>query len=82
VRRIQHNPAVRLALDSAHDGNEIVMIDGRAILLDDPTIRPTMPVFADKYASLRHSTAEAWDERFSQAIRITPIRFIRWRDRG
>jgi PPOX class probable F420-dependent enzyme len=78
VRNLRQNPAVMLALDSARHGNEIIMLEGRASLLDDPTVQATLPAFADKYAALRQSTPVAWAARFSQAIRIDPLRVVSW----
>lgn len=78
VRNLRRNPAVMLALDTADDGNDVVMIEGRAAILDDPTVRATLPAFAEKYAALRSSTPEEWADRFSQALRVTPTRLISW----
>ncbi len=78
ICNIQHNPAVVLSLDSAKQGDDIVMLEGRAVLIDDPNVRATMPAFAEKYASLRSVTAEEWAAQFAQAIRITPTMFISW----
>jgi PPOX class probable F420-dependent enzyme len=78
VRNLRQNPAVMLALDSACHGNEIIMLQGRATVLDDPSVRATLPAFADKYAPLRQSTPEVWADRFAQPIRIEPTRVVGW----
>lgn len=78
IRNIQHNPVVMVALESANQGNEIMLMEGHAELVTDPVVRATMPAFADKYAALRTRSAEAWAARFSQPIRITPLRFKSW----
>jgi hypothetical protein len=67
-----------LAPDSARQGNEIIMLEGHATLLDDPTVQATLPAFANKYAPLRHSTPNAWTVRFSQSIRIDLLRVVSW----
>jgi PPOX class probable F420-dependent enzyme len=78
VRNLRRNPAVMLVLDSARHGNEIIMLEGRATLLDDPTVQATLPAFADKYAPLRQSTPDPWAARFSQPTRIDLLRLISW----
>ena len=78
LRNLQHCPTVMLALDSANQGNDIIMLEGRAVLVDDPNVQAMLPAFADKYRSLRSLTAEAWAAMFSQAIRVTPSRFNCW----
>src|SRR5262249_36666899 len=80
VRNPRHNPAVMLALESARQGNEIILLEGHATLLDDPAVQATLPAFADKYAPLRQSTPEDWAARFSQPIRIDLLRVISWGD--
>ncbi len=52
VRNIRENPAVVLALDAADQGYDIVMIEGCAILENDPGVRGTMPAFVAKYANV------------------------------
>lgn len=78
VRNLRRNPVIMLALDTADDGNDVVMIEGRAAMLDDPSVRATLPAFAEKYAGLRSSSPDAWADRFSQPLRITPTRIISW----
>ena len=67
-----------LAPDSARQGNEIIMLEGHATLLDDPTVQATLPAFADKYAPLRQSAPDVWAARFSQPIRIDLLRVVSW----
>jgi PPOX class probable F420-dependent enzyme len=79
VRNLRHNPAVVLALDAVDQGYDVVRLEGRAMLLDDPTVRGTMPAFVQKYANLpRRWSVEEWAEKFSQAIRITPTKLVSW----
>jgi PPOX class probable F420-dependent enzyme len=81
LRNIRHNPVVVLALDTAELGDDIVRIEGRAELVSDPDLKATLPAFAQKYAARLQAmgdTAEQMAASFSQAIRITPTRFMNW----
>jgi len=82
VRNLHHNPAVTLSLEAADRGYDIVILEGRASLLDDPRLRGDMPAFVEKYAGLprRWEPAE-WAEKFSQAIRVAPTRLVAWMTR-
>ena len=82
VRNLRHDPSVVLALDAADRGYDIVTLEGRAELLEDPQVRATSPAFVEKYAAVpRRWEAEDWAEKFSQAIRITPTRLVSWMTR-
>jgi PPOX class probable F420-dependent enzyme len=79
LRNIRHNPTVMLALDTADEGGDIVRIEGRAELVTDPDLKATLPAFAQKYATQLQDmsyTAEQMAASYSQAIRITPTRFM------
>lgn len=81
IRNLRYNPSVVLALDSANEGEDIVMIEGQAELIDDPTLTSEIPAYAEKYAALVKSfgwTAASMAADYSQAIRITPTRFRQW----
>ena len=52
VRNLRHNPQVMLALDSADEGEDVVLLEGRAELLGDDAPRSTLPEYAEKYAAL------------------------------
>jgi len=72
---------VVLALETRDQGNEVVLIEGKAALLDDPTLKTTMPTYAEKYDALMKSmgwTAEWMATRYTEPVRITPTRFISW----
>jgi hypothetical protein len=75
----RHNPNVTLALDDTKNGEDMVILEGRAELLLDPAVNPTLPSYAAKYNSLLKSvglTAKAMATVYSQAILITPTRFL------
>ncbi len=78
VRNLRQNPQVALALDDTKGGGDVVTIEGTAELLDDPTMLPTLPAYAEKYASHLKAmgwTAEHMSTSYNQAIRITPTKF-------
>jgi len=79
IRNVQHNPHVTLGLDETRGGEDMVILEGKAELLHDPAVNPTLPAYAAKYgAELQRVglTAEAMAAIFSQALLITPIRFF------
>ena len=79
IRNLQQNTNVILALDDTKDGEDVVMLEGKAEFLNDPAVNPALPAYAAKYdAELKSmgSTAEAMAAEYAQAIRITPTRFL------
>ncbi|MEO7910668.1 MAG: TIGR03667 family PPOX class F420-dependent oxidoreductase [Roseiflexaceae bacterium] len=81
VRNLRHNPQVMLALDSADEGEDIVLLEGRAELLGDDAPQSTLPEYAEKYAALmtRIGMAADWHAaEYNQAIRVTVARLVRF----
>ena len=79
VRNLRHNPHVTLALDDTREGEDMVILEGKAELLHDPAVNATLLAYAAKYDSLLKRvglTAEAMAAVYSQAILITPSRFF------
>ena len=81
LRNIQHNNNVTLALDTAKGGGDVVMIEGKAELPENGNEQfgANMPAFAEKYAanlSRMNQTADDMAKTYSQAIRVTPTRFL------
>ena len=79
LRNIEQNPNVMLALEAADQGNDIVLVEGTAELVDEPGLTATMPEYAEKYADLLSRmdwTAEQMATSYTQAIRVTPSRFL------
>jgi PPOX class probable F420-dependent enzyme len=79
VRNLRHSPQVMLALDSADEGEDIVLLEGRAELLGADGPRSTLPEYADKYAALMAHLGMATDwhaAEYSQAIRVTVDRLV------
>jgi len=80
LRNLQHNPNVVVALDTAGQGDDVVMIEGKAELLNDPGVSASLPAYAEKYKQrleLYGWTGEAMAQDYSQAIRITPTKIFR-----
>jgi PPOX class probable F420-dependent enzyme len=81
LRNIRKNPHVTLALDETEQGNDVVIVEGRAELIDDPQISVEMPAYVEKYGALVQSrgwTPESMAAEYSQAIRVTPTKFRSW----
>jgi PPOX class probable F420-dependent enzyme len=78
VNHIRRNRAVSLSLDSAAFGTDIVIVEGDAELIDDPSVTGTMPAFVAKYGSAMSMPAETWAAMFPQAIGITAAKAIGW----
>jgi PPOX class probable F420-dependent enzyme len=81
VRNLRHSPHVMLALDSADEGEDIVLLAGRAELLGADAPRSTLPEYAEKYAALmtRIGMAADWHAaEYSQAIRVNVERLVRF----
>lgn len=81
IRNIRHQQHVVLALDTADEGEDVAIIQGTAELLSQPTVELMTDGFAAKYAHLFpriDSSAEKMKAQYSQAIRVTPTKYISW----
>src|SRR3954447_5655650 len=81
VRNLRHNPQVMLALDSADEGEDIVLLEGRAELLGAGAPQSTLPEYAEKYAALMariNITAASMAAEFTRAIRVAVERLVRF----
>lgn len=79
IRNLQHNPNVMLALDNTDQGSDVIMLEGKAELLNDPDVQATLTAYAMKYDLLLKSmgwTAEEMAKSYSQGIRITPTKLF------
>jgi PPOX class probable F420-dependent enzyme len=79
LRNIQHNPNVLLALDDTDEGGDIIVLEGKAELVDPQEINVTLSAYEQKYGS--HIKDLGWTPanmaaEYSQPIRITPTRFV------
>ncbi len=80
VRNLRQNPAVTVALDSTDEGDDVIVLEGIAAIIDDPDITTVLPAYASKYAQSIADlglTAETMAKEYSQAIRITITRQLR-----
>lgn len=79
LRNLQHNQNVMLALDTARQGGDILMIEGKAEILKEPTSAFISSEYAEKYKERMarlHMKPEAMAQDYSVAIRITPTKFL------
>lgn len=79
VRNIRHEHRVVLALDTRDEGEDVVIVEGEAEFIPAGTVDSTLPAYAEKYAQLMERiniTAATMAAEFSQAIRVTPARFL------
>src|SRR5579863_5896105 len=51
IRNLRQNPHVTLALDDTHDGEDVVVIEGTAELVDDFDLSAGVPAYTAKYAA-------------------------------
>jgi PPOX class probable F420-dependent enzyme len=81
---IRRNPAVALSLETADGGNDVVLLEGTAELVDPAAASAAAtPGFGDKYGPLLGGQpVEEWAAMFSQPIRITVTRIVAWSKPG
>lgn len=81
VRAIQRNPHISLNFNSGADGDEIVIVNGHAVLADPSLTVSSVDAFVDKYdAGIKRleMTAEQMAAEYSQPIVITLSRLRGW----
>jgi PPOX class probable F420-dependent enzyme len=81
VRNLRKNAHVSLALDETKQGNDVVIVEGTAELLDDPNLSVVLPAYVEKYGAIMQSmgwTPEAMAADYSQGFRVTPTKFKSW----
>ena len=81
IRNVQRNPHITLALDGTKQGMDVVIVEGEAELLSEPSRNLMGPAHGEKYASLMKvmgADPERTAEDFSQPIRIKPTKFLSW----
>ncbi|TCO50664.1 PPOX class probable F420-dependent enzyme [Actinocrispum wychmicini] len=77
LKHIETNPRVALHFNSAPDGQDVLVISGRAEQTDSALVPSTAPGYLDKYE--RHYARigfdrDRFDRSYSVGIRITPVR--------
>ncbi len=81
VRDIRENSNVMLALETTGEGDDVVLIEGEAVLLDPVSVNTTLPAYAQKYEQLLQGmgwNAQAMAQEYSQPIRVIPTKFTSW----
>jgi PPOX class probable F420-dependent enzyme len=81
VRNLQANPHVTLALETRDEGEEVIVLEGPAELLEQTSDLVMRPEFAAKYARLFpriDSSPERMAAEYRQPIRITPVKLLAW----
>ncbi|HVB75840.1 MAG TPA: TIGR03667 family PPOX class F420-dependent oxidoreductase [Ktedonobacteraceae bacterium] len=81
MRNLQHNPNVALALNTSDDGDDVVIVEGKAELLGQSTMTMNNPAYLEKYDThIKNMQAdpEQMAADYSEVIRVTPTRFISW----
>jgi len=81
MRNLQHNPNVSLALNTADDGDDVVIVEGKAELPGKAAQTMNNPAYVEKYSRLIEAMQTNPDEiaaEYSEVIRVTPTRFISW----
>ena len=81
IRNLRKNARVTLALDETKQGEDVVIVEGMAELLDNPEISVMLPTYVEKYGAMMQdmgSTPEAMAADFSVGIQITPTKFKSW----
>jgi PPOX class probable F420-dependent enzyme len=80
LQDIAANPSVVLALEATDQGYDVVIVEGRARLIDEPLYSGSMPPFVKKYAGVpRRWPPEEWAQKFSQTIAVTPAKLTAWK---
>jgi PPOX class probable F420-dependent enzyme len=81
VVNLRHSPHAVLALDSADEGEDVVIIEGIADLVDRPTAELMPDAFGEKYAALFvrvGSDPAKMAADYRQPIRVRPTKFLAW----
>lgn len=80
VRNLRAHPAVMFALDNTDDGEDVALIEGVATLLPAGEVTPeSLSTYAEKYHGKLTEmgwTPASMAQSYTQAIRITPTRFL------
>ena len=81
IRNLRNNARVTLALDETKQGEDVVIVEGMAELLENPEISVTLPAYVEKYGAMMQdmgSTPESMAADYSCGIRVTPTKFRSW----
>jgi PPOX class probable F420-dependent enzyme len=81
IRNLRKNARVTLALDDTKQGEDVVIVEGTAELLDTPEISVMLPAYVEKYGAMIQDmgwTPESMAADYSLGIRVTPTKFRSW----
>ena len=81
IRNLSKNARVTLALDDTKQGDDVVIVEGTAELLDNPEISVMLPAYVEKYGALIQDmgwTPASMAADYSCGIRVTPTKFKSW----
>jgi PPOX class probable F420-dependent enzyme len=85
VRNLRHEPRVILALDDTDDGADVITLEGIGELVTEPETTTELPAYVAKYdREMRdiNLTPQRLAATYSQAIRVTPTRFVELEAKG
>jgi PPOX class probable F420-dependent enzyme len=83
IRNLRSNPNVTLALDGSDEGGDVIVLEGKAELLEKKAAEIDLPGYYTKYSSSLEEmgeTSENLAQSYSQPILITPTRLIAWHE--
>jgi PPOX class probable F420-dependent enzyme len=81
IRNLRKNARVTLALDDTKLGEDVVIVEGTAEVLDNPDFSAMLPAYVEKYVAMMQDmdlTPESMAADFSVGIRVTPTKFRSW----
>ena len=81
IRNLRNNARVTLALDETKQGEDVVIVEGTAELLDNPDISVMLPAYVEKYGAMIQDmgwTPASMASDYSLGIRVTPTKFRSW----
>ena len=55
IRNLRKNARITLALDDTKQGEDVVIVEGTAELLDDPNMSVILPAYVEKYGAIMQS---------------------------
>ncbi len=81
VRNLRHNPRPTLHFNSTSEGGDVVVLEGEAELLEQPSAEVVGPAYVEKYAEGIRSlgmTPESMAAEYHQPIRFRPAKVLAW----
>lgn len=81
VRNLRKNERITLALDDTKGGDDVVIVEGRAELLENSDLSAKVPEYIEKYRAKMQElgyTPETYAGEFSLGIRVTPTKIRNW----